>query len=145
MSEVWRSWEQAARVYIEKGQRQPRHEKKKPAVISPNDSSSHEKPLISLSARAIKVTLVVDPQRLVGVVVPNGVARVPFAVAVAGNRVIRGQFNAKSARRAIAMLAEHGIDNVAVIIQGKLVGNEIEEAGIAVNVKAAEPASERRD
>lgn len=134
MNEIWRSWEQAARVYIEKGQRQPHREKKKPAAIGPNDSSSHGKPLISLSAKAIKVTLVVDPQGLVGVVVPNGIARVPFAVTVAGNRVVRGQFNAKSARRAIAMLAEHGIDNVAVIIQGKLVGNEIEEAGIAVNV-----------
>jgi hypothetical protein len=80
LSEILRTWEKAARVYVEKGQRQPHHEK--PAVDpgANGGSSSHEKPLLSLGARAIKVTLVVDPQGLAGVVVPNGVPRVTFAV-----------------------------------------------------------------
>ena len=42
---------------------------------------------------------------------------------------------AKSVRRAIAMVREHGPDAVAAIVQGRLVGSEIAEGGIMVQPK----------
>jgi hypothetical protein len=34
---------------------------------------------------------------------------------------------------------EHGPDSVAAVVQGRLVGSEITEAGLAVQPKAAKP------
>lgn len=50
---------------------------------------------------------------------------------------ITGEFNAKSLRRVITAIAEHGAENVVIVAQGKLVGDTLEEAGIVAQPKAA--------
>ena len=50
----------------------------------------------------------------------NGVPRVWLKVTVDGGRVCTADINAKGVRKVKAALAEHGVENVAVIIQGKL-------------------------
>lgn len=90
---------------------------------------------LRLSAKSIKATVVLDPAQLAGLVVPNGQPRVGFVIDVAG-RAITGEFNAKSLRRAVAAVTEHGAEAVAVIAQGKLVGDALEEAGIVAQPKA---------
>ena len=46
---------------------------------------------------------------------------------------------AKSVRRAIAVVREHGSEVVAAIVQGRLVGSQIAEAGLAVQPKVPKP------
>jgi ribosomal protein S3 len=48
---------------------------------------------------------------------------------------VSADINAKSVRKAAATIGEHGPDGVAVIIQGKLVGDTIAEAGIVAQPK----------
>jgi hypothetical protein len=92
-------------------------------------------PRLRLSSRALKVTTVVDAAALTRVKIPDGLARIPIAIDVAGE-TYGAELNAKSLRRVIAVIAEHGPDGVAVLVQGKLAGDTIEEAGISAQVKA---------
>jgi hypothetical protein len=54
---------------------------------------------------------------------------------------VSAELNAKSVRRALATIAEHGPDAVSVIVQGKLVGDAIAEAGIMAQPKG--PSKEK--
>jgi hypothetical protein len=47
---------------------------------------------------------------------------------------------AKSLRRTVAAIAEHGVDGVVCVVQGRLDGSAIVEAGIAAMPKAPKPA-----
>jgi hypothetical protein len=90
---------------------------------------------LNLQARAIKATLVLDPVALAGVTVLNGQPQVSLHIAVAG-RTIAAELNAKSLRRCVAAVDAAGPENVAVVLQGKLEGNTLVEAGIAAQQKA---------
>jgi hypothetical protein len=94
----------------------------------------------TLSARAIKVTIVLDPTEVFDVLrqlVPD--PRVPFTINVDG-RKLRADVAAKSVRKSLALLQQHGPEDVAVIIQGKLLRDDtIMEAGLVAQVKAPKP------
>jgi hypothetical protein len=96
----------------------------------------------TLSARAIKITLVLDPVETFEVLKQTAAlaaTRVPFAIDVDGWR-LRTDFSARSLRRALATLHHNGVENVAVIIQGKLMRDgTISEAGLVAQVKARKP------
>lgn len=90
---------------------------------------------INVAARSLKVTAMLDAAALVGVVVPNGVSKVTLCVSTPG-RSVTAEVNAKSLRRAVATIAEAGPDGVAVLLTGKLEGNNtVTEAGIAAQLK----------
>jgi hypothetical protein len=84
-----------------------------------------------------------EPRRcvaLAGFVPPDG-GRVPIVINVAG-RVVKGDLNPKSVKKAVVAVAEHGADNVAVVLQGRLgAGDVIEEVGISAQPKAPKPPS----
>jgi hypothetical protein len=61
-------------------------------------------PRLDLSAKAIKLTLVVDPTALAGFTVPEGGGKVRFRVQ-AGGRNLAGELNPKTVRRVIASVA----------------------------------------
>ena len=92
------------------------------------------------NARSLKVTAVLPPEALLGLVVPNGEPRFRLAAA-AGGGTYTCDLNAKGVRRAIAAVREHGAENVVAIVQGKLVGNAIEEAGLSAQPKAPKAAA----
>ena len=73
-------------------------------------------------------------------VAPDGTPRVAIDIRLPDRRVI-AELNAKSVRRALATISEHGSDSVAVIIQGKLVGDTISEAGIVAQPKVKPQAA----
>ena len=83
----------------------------------------------------LKVVAVIDPAELLDVPVPEGKPRVALTIRLPHGTVI-ADLAAKSVRRAIAMVREHGPDAVAAIVQGRLVGSEITEAGVMVQPKA---------
>jgi len=86
----------------------------------------------TIAARGLlKVTAVLDPAALADLAVPNGIARITLHI-TAGEARYTVDLNAKNARRAIAMIRELGPENVAAIVQGRLAGNAIAEAGLVV-------------
>ena len=86
-------------------------------------------PLPVLNARALKC-----------IVVPDGRPRADIAIRLP-DRWITADLNAKSVRKAVAAISEHGPDGVAVIIQGKLVGDALTEAGIVAQPKVPKPVA----
>jgi hypothetical protein len=87
-----------------------------------------------LNARALKCTIVLDPPEVAQIVGHDGKPRVAIDIWLPDRRVSAG-LNAKSVRKALAAISEYGPDGVAVIIQGKLAGDAITEAGIVAQPK----------
>jgi hypothetical protein len=94
---------------------------------------------LNLSAKSLKATLVLDPMQIAEVTLPPAAGPQKFRIAV-GERRVTGQVNAKGLRRALALIAEHGGEKVAVILQGKLDdGDEISECGLVAQLKGPRP------
>jgi hypothetical protein len=87
-----------------------------------------------LNARALKCAVVLDPAEVAQIVAPDGKPRVVINIRLPDRRVT-ADLNAKSVRKVVAAIGEHGPDGVSVIIQGKLVGDAITEAGIVAQPK----------
>ena|SRR5690348_8177126 len=97
----------------------------------------------ALTAKSLKVTLVLSPAEVLTLSAPDGQPRCIVRVNVSG-RTLTADLNAKSVRKAIATIKEAGAENVACILQGKLEANDVlAEAGLAVQlkVKPATPPS----
>jgi hypothetical protein len=93
-----------------------------------------------LNARALKCTIVLDPAEVAQIVAHDGKPRVVIDIRLPDRRM-SADLNAKSVRKAVATISEHGPDGVAVIIQGKLVGDAITEAGIVAQPKVRPQAA----
>ena len=87
-----------------------------------------------LNARALKCTIVLDPVEAAQIVAADGKPRVVIDIRLPDRRV-SVDLNAKSVRKTMAAISEYGPDGVAVVIQGKLVGDALTEAGIAAQPK----------
>jgi hypothetical protein len=95
---------------------------------------------LNLTAKALKVTMTLDPAQLAEVTVPNGAGPQQLRITV-GARRVSGQVSAKSLRRAAAMIAEHGVEKIAVLVQGRLEeGDIITGAGLVAQVKGSRPS-----
>jgi len=77
-----------------------------------------------------------DAAALAGVRVPNGSDKVSLSIE-APQCTLKAVVNAKSLRRAVAAIEAAGPDGVVVVLQGKLEGDHIVEAGIAATPKAS--------
>jgi hypothetical protein len=99
-------------------------------------------PLPTLTARSIKIVVVLDSTEVLGVLQQATAiadARVPFTIEVEGRR-LRCTFAAKAVRKALATLKQNEPENVVCIVQGKLLRNdEISEAGLVAQVKQPKP------
>jgi hypothetical protein len=91
----------------------------------------------ALSARSIKITVVLDPVAVLAAIthLQKIDARIPFTVDVDG-RKLTCDFAPKAVRRCFVMIKEHGAEGVAVLIQGKLgKGDVVLEAGLTAQPK----------
>jgi hypothetical protein len=96
-----------------------------------------------LAARAIKLTIVLDGAAVAAIAVPDG-GRPRIVVSAAGRR-LTAELNPKTLRKTVATIREHGPDQVAVMLQGKLAaGDVIEEGAITAQVKTPRPPSAER-
>ena len=91
-----------------------------------------------LNSRALKVTAVLDPAEVAALPDPTTAGTV-LRIQVAG-RTITVDVAAKALRKAKATIAQHGPSEVAVLVQGKLVGETVLEAGLVAQVKGPKPA-----
>jgi hypothetical protein len=97
---------------------------------------------LNLNSKAIKVTLVLDPVQLAELEVPPGAPPQRFGIEAGGRRVT-GQLTSKGVRKALAMIAEHGPEKLAVIVQGKLgEGDVVLAAGIIAQPRLPKGASD---
>jgi hypothetical protein len=94
---------------------------------------------MNLEAKALKVTAVLNPAAVAGIPTPNGVPKATLRI-TAGGRTYSAEINMKSLRRCIATINEAGPDSVAVVLQGKLADNVIQEAGIVAQPKTQKAA-----
>jgi hypothetical protein len=100
---------------------------------APSPVSRAEQFIVSIAVKAIKVTVVLDPHALKPA--PAG-AEVILEVTTEGGIRARARVNPKSYRKALETIREHGPDNVAVILQGRMVkSGEIVDAGISAMPK----------
>ena len=86
----------------------------------------------------LKVVATLNAAELLDIEVPAGKPRFVLTILLPNGAVI-ADLAAKSVRRAIAMVREHGADNVAAIVQGRLSGGQIAEAGLSVQPKGPKP------
>ncbi len=94
----------------------------------------------SLTARSLKVTLVLAANEVMALSAPDGQPRCIVRVNVSG-RTLTADLNAKSVRKAIAAIHAAGEANVACILQGKLaVDDTLTEAGLSIQLKTKSEA-----
>jgi hypothetical protein len=86
-----------------------------------------------LTARNLKCSVMLEPSELLALAEPS-TSRILLKINVAG-RTITADVNAKAVRKVRATIREHGGDNVACLIQGKLVGDQLTEAGLVAQLK----------
>jgi hypothetical protein len=82
----------------------------------------------------------VDSAAVARLTVPNGQPRITLKIS-AGGRTYAADINSKSLRRCIAAIAEAEPGTVAIVLQGKLDGTTILEAGIAAQPRTPKPAA----
>lgn len=95
---------------------------------------------IGVAAKALKVTCLLDSTAFVGVDVPFGQPKVSLRIKV-GERIVKAEVSAKGLRRVVTQLATG--EECVVVIQGKLEGDVITEAGLVAQVKTPKPAVEQ--
>jgi hypothetical protein len=98
----------------------------------------------TLTGRTLKVSTLLDPKELLAVSLPEGVPRCILYIHFEDRGLaLTADVAAKAVRKAKAMIEEHGIDNVTALLQGKLAGLAIVEAGLVVNARVPKDESER--
>lgn len=90
---------------------------------------------MTVTAQKLKCTLVIRGDELLNVPAPDGVPRVVLRVKLP-DRVVSADIATKSLRRAQTAVRESGAENVACILQGVLVANDvIVDAGLSAQPK----------
>jgi hypothetical protein len=87
-----------------------------------------------LSARALKCTIVLDPAEVVQIVAPDGRPRVVIDIRLP-DRCVSADLNAKSVRKAVATISEHG-PTASRVIQCKLVSDTSPTAILSAIIEA---------
>jgi sRNA-binding protein len=90
----------------------------------------------TLQAKSIKATVLLDASDISRLRVLEGTSKVALRVNV-GNRAITADLNARSVRRAVAAIQAAGEAGASVILQGRLEGDVLLEAGIVAQPKTS--------
>jgi hypothetical protein len=86
----------------------------------------------------LKVVAAVNAAELLDIEVPDSKPRFVLTIRLP-DRTVTADLAAKSVRRAITMVREYGPEAVAAIVQGRLSGSQIAEAGLSVQPKGPKP------
>jgi len=95
---------------------------------------------MKLKAKALKVSMVLDPAAAAALTMPNRQPRITLRISVAG-RTLSADVNAKSLRRCIAAIGAAEPGGVAVALQGRLEGDAVLETGIVAQPKTPKPVA----
>jgi hypothetical protein len=94
----------------------------------------------TLTAARLKVTTVLDAAELNAIPAPDGKPRITLRIRLP-DRTITAEIAVKSLRKAQTAIRETGADNIALVLQGRLIaGDRVAEAGLSAQPRAAKPA-----
>jgi len=101
--------------------------------------------ILTTTAESISAKLLVAPEPFMTLRVANGAPqRTPLNVAIAG-RVISADISTKALRRVVLALAAFGGGEHVLVLQGNLVGDQLEAADLIAQPKVrTAPAPSRR-
>jgi hypothetical protein len=104
-------------------------------------NTSRDTPMarLTITARALKVTVPLDAAEIAALPAPDGQARGQLSIVACEGKVYAADIATKSLRKAKATIAASGVTNVFVLVQGKLRGNEIVECGLVAQMKVPKP------
>ena len=94
---------------------------------------------LTVTARALKVTVPLDAAEIAALPVPGGQERCQLAIACEG-KVYTADIATKSLRKAKSTISANGAANVFAMVQGKLRNNGIVECGIVAQLKVPKTA-----
>jgi hypothetical protein len=94
----------------------------------------------TLTIARLKVSTALNAAELLAVPVPVGKPRVTLRINLPG-RFVTAEIAAKSLRKAQRAIRETGADNIALVLQGRLSGDTIAEAGLSAQPKVPKAAS----
>jgi hypothetical protein len=106
----------------------------RPKTLSKDTPKDNLMARLTLTARALKITVPLDAAEIMALPAPDGQARSQLAVACEG-KIYIADIATKSLRKAKATITASGAENVFAMVQGKLKGNEIIECGLVAQVK----------
>jgi hypothetical protein len=95
---------------------------------------------LTLTARALKITVPLDPAEVRALHIPDNQVRAQLAITCEG-KVYTADIATKALRKAKSTIAASGAENVFAMVQGKLKGNEITECGLVAQVKTPKPSA----
>jgi hypothetical protein len=96
---------------------------------------------IKTTARALKVSMVLDHTPFIGLTIPEGQGRINVPVAV-GARKITVSLAAKSVRKAVRVLSETPEGSAILLLSGRLeADNTLADAGLVAQTKTPKPPS----
>jgi hypothetical protein len=95
------------------------------------------RPPAVVSARSVKVSLVLDPAQVLEALTPFAAVETRIAVAIdTPDRRLEADFAPRAVRRVLAAVAEYGIGNITVLIQGRLgAGDRVLEPALLAQPK----------
>jgi hypothetical protein len=93
-----------------------------------------------LTANQLKITVVLRPEELLTIPAPDGTPRIVLKIKLP-DRTISADIASKSLRRAQTTIRDLGNENVACLLQGNLIANDvISDAGLSVQPKVKKQA-----
>ena len=93
-----------------------------------------------LTANQLKITVVLRPEELLTIPAPVGTPRIVLKIKLP-DRTISADIASKSLRRAQTTIRDLGNENVACLLQGNLIANDvISDAGLSVQPKVKKQA-----
>ena len=95
---------------------------------------------LTLTARALKITVPLDPVEVRALHIPDNQTRARLAITCEG-KTYTADIATKALRKAKGVISANGAENVFVMVQGKLKGNEIVECGLVAQVKTSKPVA----
>ncbi|WP_027526109.1 hypothetical protein [Bradyrhizobium sp. Ec3.3] len=95
----------------------------------------------TLTAQRLKVSLTLNATELLAVAAPEGKPRITLRIRLP-ERTLTVDIAAKSLRKTQTAIRDVGGDNIALVLQGRLIaGDVIAEAGLSARPRSAKPAN----
>jgi hypothetical protein len=111
-----------------------------PGLLGKERDKDNSMTRLTLTARALKITVPLDVAEIRGLPDPGGQARCQLAITCEG-KVYTADIATKALRKAKSTIATSGAENVFAMVQGKLRNNEITECGLVAQVKTPKPSA----
>jgi hypothetical protein len=96
----------------------------------------------TLTVKALKISTLLNPTAVMALAVRDGQPRVQFVIGFEHGE-LRADVSSKSLRKVQKAITENGVENVNVMLQGRLGVGEVKECGLTATVKTPKKPAEQ--